>query len=140
MSSSHLTSQILSDDGHDQEPPRYGLNSVNAPIFIQNLKSLAWFTYLWPPVDQASTIGSKWQLVENLDIIATLNNRIWPQSRLMKSRDYISNKTVLKRTHSKSGNHIIFHRICWVKEHGNIWMHIWRYQDVDGSPKPMSHC
>ena len=26
----------------------------------------------------------------------------------MKSRDYISNRTVLKRTHSKSGNHIIF--------------------------------
>ena len=74
MSSRYLTSQILSDDGHDQEPPGYGLNSVNAPIFIQNLKSLARFTYLWPLVDQASTIGSKWQLVENLDIIATLNN------------------------------------------------------------------
>jgi hypothetical protein len=103
-----LTSQILSDDGHDQEPPGYGLNSVNAPIFIRNLKSLARFTYLWPPVDQASTIGSKWQLVENLDIIAALNNQIRPQSRLMKSGDYISDKTVLKRTHSESGNHIIF--------------------------------
>ena len=26
----------------------------------------------------------------------------------MKSGDYISDKTVLKRTHSESGNHIIF--------------------------------
>ena len=26
----------------------------------------------------------------------------------MKSRDYISDKTVLKRTHSESGSHIIF--------------------------------
>ena len=103
-----MTSQILSDNGHDQEPPGYRLNSVNALIFIRNLKSLAQFTYLWPPVDQASTIGSKWQLVENLDIIATLNNQIWPQSRLMKSGDYISDKTMLKHTHSESGNHIIF--------------------------------
>ena len=35
---------------------------------------------------------------------------------------------------------LFFRRICWVKEHGNIWMHIRRYQDVDGSPKPMSRC
>ena len=129
VSSRHLTSQILSDNGHDQEPPGYKLNSVNAPIFIQNFKSLAWFTYLWPPVDQASTIGLKWQLIKNLDIIAALNNQIWPQNRLMKSGDYISNRTMLKRTHSKSGNHIILPQDMLGKR-------TWEYMDAhSGIPR-----
>src|SRR5882762_6501095 len=44
--------------------------------------------YRWPPFDQASTIGSKWQLIENLELIHP--------------------STMLKRTHSESSNHVIF--------------------------------
>ena len=83
-----------------------------------NYKSLTHYTYLWPPMDQASSLGSKWQLIENLDIIANSEGSTRPKSRLLKPGSTIPKGAVLKRTHSESGNHVIFpqgetHKRTW---------------------------
>lgn len=109
-----LTSRISRDDGQER-PPGYGLNLENYPGFIRNYRSLARLTYLWPPVDQASTLGSKWQLIENLDIIAAQGQTVRPQSTLLESGDPLDDQLVLKRTHSESGNHVLLpgsHRVA----------------------------
>lgn len=112
-----------SDSDDDLEPPLYGLDSSNATTFLQNLKSLAQSTYIWHSVDMPSTIGSKWQLIENLDIIAASDQRQRPQSRLMKSGDPLPPNAVLKRTHSDSGNHVILPKDNPVKR-------TWAYMDA----------
>lgn len=85
----------------------YGFTASNIDSFLVNYKSLCRHTYIWPPNDQASTVGSKWQLIENLDIIASRHNQLRPKSVLLEDGATIPANTVVKRTHSESGNHII---------------------------------
>ena len=87
---------------------------------MRNFTSLARYTYIWPPVDQASSLGSKWQLIENLDIIAHLSGSTRPKSRLLQPGHPIPKLAVLKRTHSESGNHVIFPQ-------GNNGKRTWTY-------------
>jgi hypothetical protein len=95
-------------DVDNDEQPGYGLNTENLSIFVRNFKELKCYTHIWPPVDQASTVGSKWQLIQNLDVIAGIHRQTRPKSRLLKDGQPIHPDTVLKRTHSESGNHVIF--------------------------------
>ena len=110
--------RIFRDDGYQNSPPGYGLNTNTISAFMSNYKSLSRYTYLWPPMDQASTLGSKWQLIENLDIIAHLEGCTRPKSRLLEVGSRIPKDVVLKRTHSESGNHIVLpqderHKRTW---------------------------
>lgn len=113
-----LIFNFSSDTGNDNGQPGYGLNMENLPMFVHSFKTLKCYTYIWPPVDQASTVGSKWQLIQNLDIIAAKHRQTRPKSRLLTDGQPIHPDTVLKRTHSESGNHVIFpdseqHKRTW---------------------------
>ena len=111
---------MVSSDTENGEQPGYGLNTGNLSRFVDNFKRLKCHTYIWPPVDQASTVGSKWQLIDNLDIIAAKYRHTRPKTRLLNPGQPIPENTVLKRTHSESGNHVIFPK-------GDPDMRTWEY-------------
>ena len=60
------------------------------------------------PVNQVSTVGSKWQFIQNMDIITATHCQTRLKSWLLTDGQPIHPDTILKHTHSESGNHIIF--------------------------------
>ena len=62
----------------------------------------------WPPQHHADNICSKWKLVQNLDMIAaTRTFSARPKTRLLHDGEMLSDKMVMKRTHSDAGEHVL---------------------------------
>ena len=103
-----LIFNFSSDTGNKDGQTGYGWNMENLTMFIHSFKTLKCYTYIWPPVNQASMVGSKWQLIQNLDIIAGKQHQTRLNSRLLTDGQPIHPNTILKCTHSESRNYIIF--------------------------------
>jgi hypothetical protein len=86
----------------------YGLTNTNMDRVLYYHDELRRLVHVWPPHGQLNTVGSKWQLVQNLDIIAArYTNSARPYSALLDHGCVIPNDIVLKRTHSDTGRHVI---------------------------------
>lgn len=64
--------------------------------------------HVWPPQNQPSTIGSKIQLIQNLDYVAAnVTRSTRPKTIQIKCPQDISHRAVIKRTHSDTGYHVL---------------------------------
>jgi hypothetical protein len=84
------------------------LNAENQDRILFHLDEIRRLVHVWPPQGQQNTIGSKWQLMQNLDTVAarsTFSAR--PSSRLLENGQPLPEGIVIKRTHSDAGRHVL---------------------------------
>jgi len=63
---------------------------------------------MWPHQNHINTVASKWELSKSLDLIAQERTKTArPKTRLLVDGERIVNATVLKRTHSDAGEHVV---------------------------------
>lgn len=87
----------------------YNLTAENIKKFNKAMKALSKEVYIWPPPNQIETVGSKLTLINHLDMVAGRSTKTArPNTRLLLPDDRIPKQIVLKRTHSDSGEHVIF--------------------------------
>jgi hypothetical protein len=97
------------------------------------MKQLCRFVHVWPPQDQPNTIGSKLQLIENLDTIASsFTCSAGPVTRALLDGQNFPANIVLKRTHSDTGYHIL---MPFNKEHApkRTWDYLRSSVEIPGS-------
>jgi hypothetical protein len=83
------------------------LNTSNFDAYFTGFKTLTRFVYVWPPFTQVNEIGSKKDLLSNLDTIAlTITKTLRPKTKTLCHGDNIPDNTVIKRSHSDCGLHV----------------------------------
>lgn len=77
--------------------------------FIMNMKVIQPPLRIWPPPHQIEWAGSKIKVVCDLNAIATLRNEPRPRTDVLSraAQSSIPNGTVLKRSNSDCGQHVI---------------------------------
>jgi glutathione synthase/RimK-type ligase-like ATP-grasp enzyme len=73
-------------------------------------------------------MGSKWQLIENLDIVANKMRTARPRSILLNPDKPIPHQAVLKRTHSESSKHVLL-----LDNPNRNWDHLKNHSEIPGS-------
>jgi hypothetical protein len=86
----------------------YKLDIDQYQIYLDTLKKrLRAILYVWPPHEHLE-IGSKDQLMKNLDLVAKIRtNTDRPKWRILKDGDRLSHDLIIKRTHSDCGSHVL---------------------------------
>jgi hypothetical protein len=83
------------------------LSTSNFNAYIAGFKILNRIVYVWPPLSQVNEIGSKKDLLSNLDAIAlTITKTLRPKTKELQYGDDIPVNTVIKRSHSDCGLHV----------------------------------
>jgi hypothetical protein len=87
----------------------YELDTTNIQSYLMGIEQLQSIVYIWPPPQHVERMGSKMPLMKNLDFIAaTVTNTKRPVTRILDVNQQIPDSIVIKRTHSDSGNHVLF--------------------------------
>lgn len=105
----------------------------NVDNFLSIMDQLRRYVHMWPPQNQPNTIGSKKQLIENLDTIAsTITRSARPVTRQLSDGQNFPSNIVLKRTHSDTGYHVL---MPFNKEHApkRIWDYLRNNVEIPGS-------
>jgi hypothetical protein len=79
-------------------------------------------------MNQINGIGSKHQLIIHLDIIASQNSFLRPTTKFLKFGDDIPKSTVVKRSHSDCGEHVLM-----PEDDGRNWHSFSQYPKIPGS-------
>jgi hypothetical protein len=83
------------------------LTTLNFDAYIAGFKILTRITYVWPPFSQINEIGSKRDLLFNLDAIAsTITKTLRPKTKHLCYGEDIPANTVIKGSHSNCGLHV----------------------------------
>ncbi|KAI5984890.1 hypothetical protein EDD15DRAFT_2193948 [Pisolithus albus] len=85
----------------------YGLDKGRLARYEVNIKALAFLTQLWPPIEQIRSAGKKWPTTCHLQMIAQLKGNYSPFTSQLEDGADIQEDTVLKRSNSDCGKHII---------------------------------
>lgn len=88
---------------------------------------------MWPSQDQANRLWSKWELIQNLDLVAgsrTFTAR--PKTRLLVDGENLTDRMVLKRTHSDAGEHVLVPRDA-KSAHKRNWEYLRTQLDIPGA-------
>lgn len=64
-------------------------------------------TLFWPPIRLARYAANKWTITSHLQMIARLQGSYTPSTTILTPGHDIPANTVLKRTHSECGQHVI---------------------------------
>jgi hypothetical protein len=75
---------------------------------MDNHRTLVHLVHIWPPLDEVGGVGSKEQLITNLDVVAsTYTASARPTTQVLKPGDPFPNGCVIKRSHSDAANHVL---------------------------------
>jgi hypothetical protein len=85
----------------------YGLDKNNLDIYMSSHVKLSRLVYMWPPLQQINTIGSKRQLISHLDFTASKTSSLRPKTIILKDGDSIPKDAVIKQSHSDCGHHVL---------------------------------
>lgn len=96
-------------------------------MYMASIEVARRHVYMWPPMEQIDTIGSKHRLLRHLDEIAKAMHTVRPKSKVLKRGDQISGNIVLKRSHSDSGLHVIMPH-----EGGRDWHSLQDQMEIPG--------
>ena len=85
----------------------YALTSSNLSQYRERLNKLKATILIWPPPPQVEQVAKKDILIGHMDRISQQMGTMRPETKKLARGDPIPTGTVLKRTHSDSGQHVI---------------------------------
>jgi hypothetical protein len=106
----------------------YGLDKHNLDIYMSSHINLSRLVYMWPPLQQINSIGSKRQLIRHLDFTASKTSSLRPRTVILKDGDLIPNDAVIKRSHSDCGHHVLL-----VNDDGRNWESLNQHPKIPGA-------
>lgn len=106
------------------------ITNENYKQILGNLDYVRHLMHVWPPQNQPNVIGSKVQLIRNLDMIAAeVTKSARPQTRVI-TKDIcpiFPDNIVIKQTHSDAGLHVLL-----PGDPNHTWDYIYSNSEVPG--------
>ncbi|KAI9567211.1 hypothetical protein HD554DRAFT_1008650 [Boletus coccyginus] len=92
---------------HRSDRNPYGLDERMFTTYEAHIDQLTSMTQFWPPIELARLSASKWKTSCHLQMIAKIRGLYAPATRVLTPGEDIPPSTVLKRSHSNRGSHIV---------------------------------